>query len=586
MKYDYDVIVLGLGHAGAEASHISAMRGAKTLAITGSESDIGAMSCNPSIGGVGKSQLVAEIDALGGLMSRCADISGIQFRTLNMSKGPATQSVRAQIDRTEYRKNMREFLSNTKNLDLVFSYITDIDLSSDVKKVKCENGKEYTAKALVLTMGTFLNGVIFQGKTKIPSGRFGEDGLPEKPALNISETLKKAGISMLRLKTGTPARIYKDSINIKELAEQKGDVPEPSFSISERTKLLPQISCYLSATNSETHKIIRDNINDAPMYSGEIKGVGIRYCPSIEDKVMRFPHHETHHVFLEPEGLNSDLIYPNGISSSFSCEIQDKYIRTIKGLENCKVKQYGYAIEYDAIDARELKASLESKDISGLFFAGQINGTSGYEEAAAQGILAGINAAGFALNSEALILKRTESYIGVLADDITTMGLDEPYRMFTSRSEYRLSIRVDNAPLRLSEKAIKLNLFDDKLKADFEKFKSDYEIAKNELLKKNPDEKILNELGKKPVFLAETDITYSGYIKRQSADIELYNRDFDKKIPIDFDYKNLAGLTNELKEKLIKTRPETIASASSISGMTPSAIMLIIRDLKKTNADN
>lgn len=586
MKYDYDVIVLGLGHAGAEASHISAMRGAKTLAITGSESDIGAMSCNPSIGGVGKSQLVAEIDALGGLMSRCADISGIQFRTLNMSKGPATQSVRAQIDRTEYRKNMREFLSNTKNLDLVFSYITDIDLSSDVKKVKCENGKEYTAKALVLTMGTFLNGVIFQGKTKIPSGRFGEDGLPEKPALNISETLKKAGISMLRLKTGTPARIYKDSINIKELAEQKGDVPEPSFSISERTKLLPQISCYLLATNSETHKIIRDNINDAPMYSGEIKGVGIRYCPSIEDKVMRFPHHETHHVFLEPEGLNSDLIYPNGISSSFSCEIQDKYIRTIKGLENCKVKQYGYAIEYDAIDARELKASLESKDIAGLFFAGQINGTSGYEEAAAQGILAGINAAGFALNSEALILKRTESYIGVLADDITTMGLDEPYRMFTSRSEYRLSIRVDNAPLRLSEKAIKLNLFDDKLKADFEKFKSDYEIAKNELLKKNPDEKILNELGKKPVFSAETDITYSGYIKRQSADIELYNRDFDKKIPIDFDYKNLAGLTNELKEKLIKTRPETIASASSISGMTPSAIMLIIRDLKKTNADN
>lgn len=546
----FDVIVIGGGHAGTEAAFAAARRGAQTLLLTQSERDLGAMSCNPSIGGPGKSQMVSEIDAMGGVMPRAADAAGIHFRTLNASHGAATRALRAQIDREMYHNAVVKILSEQPNLTIQFDKVVSLDLQN-----KIVNGT-YSAHAIVLTTGTFLGGLVTRGNEKIASGRLQDDGTYQDNDTVISGVLRENGFQILRLKTGTPARIYRDSIDFSVCELQPGDNPHDWFSQPNTDNNFSSV-CYITHTTEKTHQIIRDNIANAPMYNGDIHGTGPRYCPSLEDKVMRFPDHTSHHVFLEPEGLHSDLIYPNGISTSFGADVQDVWIRTIPGLENARIARYGYAIEYDAIDARALNATLESRDRLGIFFAGQINGTSGYEEAAAQGIVAGANAAARALDLQYLMLNRTNAMIGVLIDDITTLGVDEPYRMFSSRAEYRLNLRADNAIARLGDMAVELGL-----------------ITANAR-----DEKF----ALRATEIAQNDKFYAGYIARNEREIAAYRRDMELKIPKSIDYANMPGLTNELVEKLTATRPENIAALSRIPGMTPAGIMVVMRKIKCGN---
>ncbi|MBN2676363.1 MAG: tRNA uridine-5-carboxymethylaminomethyl(34) synthesis enzyme MnmG [Alphaproteobacteria bacterium] len=586
----YDVLVVGGGHAGVEASCASARLGCQTLLVTFSQDNLGKLSCNPSIGGLGKGHIVREIDALDGVMARAVDEAGIHFRVLNRSKGYAVQGPRAQLDRNLYQKAIQKHVAQQKNLTVLEDEVIDI-LLEDKKVVGIQTKKQGTilAKSVVLTTGTFLRGLMHVGEEKTVGGRIGE-----KEAVKLSEGLENLGIQLVRLKTGTPARLRKSSLNFDVCEIQPSDEnPEP-FSYLTKEITNPQVDCYLTETHEAIHEMIRNNSERAPLYNGQIASTGPRYCPSIEDKVMRFKHHQKHTVFLEPEGLNSDLVYPNGISTSLPKDIQEKMIHSIKGCENAEIVQYGYAIEYDAIDPRMLKPTLEAKDFEGLFFAGQINGTSGYEEAGGQGLIAGLNAGLKAQGKESFILSRTQGYIGVLIDDITTLGVDEPYRMFTSRAEYRLYLRADNADQRLTPFGIRLKCVSQERKEAFLEKQDALVHAKEMLQSKRHNGKSFWEHLKNPQ-MDSTDLgvqidesirkqivieaKYEGYIHREQADIAKYEKDLAKKIPLDFDYKKISGLTNEVQQKLEKTRPSTLAQAKRIQGMTPVAIITLMKKI-------
>ena len=615
MERQYDVIVVGGGHAGCEAASASARMGVKTALITHKISTIGEMSCNPAIGGLGKGHLVREIDALDGLMGKVIDKSGIQFRMLNASKGPAVRGPRAQADRKLYKKYMLEELQKQDNLDIIEGSVEGILFVDDkISGVILADETKILSKTVILTSGTFLNGIMFTGHKTTIGGR-----INDVTCTGITPYLKQKGLNLGRLKTGTPARLNGKTINWEILDKQEGDKELKPFSFLTKEINTPQISCYITHTNEETHKIIRDNFDKCALFSGLITGVGPRYCPSIEDKLVKFADRTSHQIFLEPEGLDTDVIYPNGISTSLPADVQEAFIHTMKGLENVEILQYAYAIEYDYVDPKELNNKLECKKIPNLFLAGQINGTTGYEEAGAQGLVAGINAALKSQNSEKeFIIDRSEAYIGVMIDDLITKGVDEPYRMFTSRSEYRLFLRSDNADMRLTEKGYNIGcvsdlryaVFKDKKQQvdDFREESNNIYILPSELecydinIKKDGIKrscfnvmsyndvshetilKIWPHLATIPYEVyeqIEIEAKYSGYIKRQLADIEIFKKDENLKIREDIDYNLIGGLSREMTTKLSAVRPTTIGEASRIPGVTPAAITALLGYIKK-----